>query len=965
MAEFIVSTLADEHDGNFEAGDLSLREAIAIAEPGSTITFAPDLSGGTINLVPEELVIDKDLTIRGLGANNLTIDGSAVGGTFPDFVNTRVLRVDDGNVDIAINVTLEGITITGGTQLFNGSGAGILNQENLTVISSIIAENTIFRGAGGGIANNGNLLLVDSLVRDNSASFQGSAGGGISNSGTATIINSTITNNSSFTVGGGISNFGILELLNTTVANNSAAFTGDGISGNGSIVITSSIIANNSENDLEENASLTSGGNNLIGNAGSANGFTDGANGDLVGTPDAPIDSRLGELQDNGGATPTLALLDGSPAIDAGSNPNGLETDQRGDGFARTLGNGTDIGAFEVQTTIPRELVVSTLEDENDGDFSQGDLSLREAIAIANLNELITFDSNLSSGTITLTLGELVIDKSLEIRGLGANNLTIDGNNQSRIFNIYDSDDGFLDDVSIEGLTLANGNTGDGSFPEINGGGILNRENLFLNNIALIGNRAGNGGAIFNLGQVQLDNSLVSDSDGTAPLFNDGGTAFVANSTFTNNIVAGTGAIANTNGGTLDLSNSTIVNNSGYDFVVFNSDNSTATVSSTIIANNEGSLFPEFSDAGGTFISGGNNLIGNNNGAVGFDNSTDLVGTTDNRLDARLGELQDNGGAIPTIALLEDSPAIDAGSNPNDLIFDQRGIGFNRFIGAATDIGAFELQTVVTPRVNEVIGTNRGDVLNGTETSDHFVGLEGNDTIKSFDDDDTIEGNSGNDSLDGGAGHDLLDGSEGFDTLLGGDGNDTLNAGTGNDSLVGSTGDDYLNGSDGRDTLLGGDGNDFLDGGENSDSLEGGAGNDLLIGWGDRDTLLGNDGDDVLEGGAGVDFLDGGVGNDSLFGLEGNDSLLGGNGNDFIDGGAGHDYLRGDDGDDIFVLTAGGGTDTIVDFARGNNLLGLSFGISFADLTFAEDRIIWGDETLATLNGFSTVHLTESDFTFV
>ena len=63
----------------------------------------------------------------------------------------------------------------------------------------------------------------------------------------------------------------------------------------------------------------------------------------------------------------------------------------------RTIGEATDIGAFEVQTITDNPggsdgLVVSTVEDENDGDFSAGDLSLREAIALAEAGETISFD---------------------------------------------------------------------------------------------------------------------------------------------------------------------------------------------------------------------------------------------------------------------------------------------------------------------------------------------------------------------------------------------------------------------------------------------------------------------------------------------------------------------------------------------------------------------------------------------
>ena len=70
------------------------------------------------------------------------------------------------------------------------------------------------------------------------------------------------------------------------------------------------------------------------------------------------IDPKLAPfLENNGGPTQTLALQGGSPAIDAGNNSSGLATDQRGAGFARMSGNGTDIGAFEVQSGGTGDLI--------------------------------------------------------------------------------------------------------------------------------------------------------------------------------------------------------------------------------------------------------------------------------------------------------------------------------------------------------------------------------------------------------------------------------------------------------------------------------------------------------------------------------------------------------------------------------------------------------------------------------
>jgi hypothetical protein len=65
--------------------------------------------------------------------------------------------------------------------------------------------------------------------------------------------------------------------------------------------------------------------------------------------------------------------------------------------------------------------------------------------------------------------------------------------------------------------------------------------------------------------------------------------------------------------------------------------------------------------------------------------------------DPVLGPLANNGGPTQTHALLAGSPAIDKGSNPNALAFDQCGTPFVRTSGAQTDIGAFEVQGAAPP----------------------------------------------------------------------------------------------------------------------------------------------------------------------------------------------------------------------------------------------------------------------------
>jgi hypothetical protein len=91
---------------------------------------------------------------------------------------------------------------------------------------------------------------------------------------------------------------------------------------------------------------VQSNGHNLIQDPTGVSGLTAG---DITGQ-----DPHLVQLTDNGGLLPTIALMPGSRAIDAGDSAvataAGLTTDQRGPGFARISGSAVDIGAFEVQS---------------------------------------------------------------------------------------------------------------------------------------------------------------------------------------------------------------------------------------------------------------------------------------------------------------------------------------------------------------------------------------------------------------------------------------------------------------------------------------------------------------------------------------------------------------------------------------------------------------------------------------
>jgi Ca2+-binding RTX toxin-like protein len=200
-----------------------------------------------------------------------------------------------------------------------------------------------------------------------------------------------------------------------------------------------------------------------------------------------------------------------------------------------------------------------------------------------------------------------------------------------------------------------------------------------------------------------------------------------------------------------------------------------SSIVSSIIAGNTAATNP---DVAGDFIDRGNNLIGDATGSSGFTVST-LVGDSTTPIDPLLGSLQDNGGSTLTQALLPSSPAIDAGSNPDNLTTDQRGTGFERIIGLSTDIGAFEFNPA------EIIDSNSEDRLRGTDNDDRLLGLSGDDRIRGRDGDDILIGGAGNDRIRGDDGNDILIGGLGNDVLFGNDGSDTfvLAAGVGIDTI--------------------------------------------------------------------------------------------------------------------------------------------------------------------------------------
>jgi filamentous hemagglutinin family protein len=354
-----------------DTGGGSLRNLIAGAFAGDTIRF--DSTGlfsspQIIALTSGELLINKNLTIQGTGANNLTVSGNNT---------SRVINIAAGTVNI------DGLTVADG-RFSGGNGAGInvAAGATLNLSNSVIANNQIVTSNdGAGLANTGTTNLTNVTVRNNTANDDG---GGIVNFGTLTIINSTLSNNTAIgssspnsgggallntigrtatlinttvsgntaKVGGGIRNDGILTILNSTVANNRATggLGGGGIANSlGTVTITNTIIATNIDAsgfntpDLgNAGGTVTDGGNNLIGNTASA-----GLPITFVASTLRNVNPLLAPLGNYGSTTQTHALLPNSPALNAGNNAGVTATDQRG--ATRIFGGTVDIGAFESQ----------------------------------------------------------------------------------------------------------------------------------------------------------------------------------------------------------------------------------------------------------------------------------------------------------------------------------------------------------------------------------------------------------------------------------------------------------------------------------------------------------------------------------------------------------------------------------------------------------------------------------------
>ena len=236
----------------YAGGPFKIQAAIDVAHSGETINVNP-------GVYYENPVIDKNLILKGAGADKTIVDGSKPIASSAASVFT---------VNPGVNAQLSGMTIQGGKgtndpfwNAYLGGGiefvgGGIYNLGTLTVDSCAINGNSA--KIGGGIYNGGNSFIIgendatitvtDSTISGNSATVYG---GGIDNEGTATVTGGTIISGNSATLfgGGGIENDGTATVTGgTIISHNTATVNGGGLDNyaTGTATVTGSTISGNS-----------------------------------------------------------------------------------------------------------------------------------------------------------------------------------------------------------------------------------------------------------------------------------------------------------------------------------------------------------------------------------------------------------------------------------------------------------------------------------------------------------------------------------------------------------------------------------------------------------------------------------------------------------------------------------------------------------------------------------------------
>ncbi len=404
-ASFRLYCLADPPPPNFEVtvthggddGDLktcTLRQAIdsinqAIEQGSCELSETQE----TASLVVIPASVPSPIALSDVADNHLlvsrpmVISGAGAG-------LTRIERPLDASASYRIfsasaDLTLTDMTVAGGKVVAALASGGCIRSTLRLELERVVVSDCEIVGqpaAGAGVYSLGTLRITDSQITGNSLSIAASIalGGGVYHLGGSVEVNSsTIAGNQAITGGGIWVAESQVSIVNSTLHGSNARFGGGlHLIDASALVFNSSIHANNATDHaggvrLQSGSQLQLVSSLLHGNTGPGDDLviddlesTVTGSQNIVGASDADLppdtlacDPNLGPLTYNGGPTPTLAIPVDSCAREQGSNPLSLAHDQRGDGFPRTSGSATDIGAFEFQV-LPDMLFRSRFEPD-------------------------------------------------------------------------------------------------------------------------------------------------------------------------------------------------------------------------------------------------------------------------------------------------------------------------------------------------------------------------------------------------------------------------------------------------------------------------------------------------------------------------------------------------------------------------------------------------------------------------
>jgi hypothetical protein len=386
------------------------------------------------------------------------------------------------------------------------------------------------------------------------------------------------------------------------------------------------------------------------------------------------------------------------------------------------------IGAFTIalifgaaQLAAAATRTVTKSANSNDG-VCDADCSLREAVAVAQAGDTIVFDHNLVGQTFVLGGTDLTITKHITIDGTlnDPNVVFLSGSSTSRHFWVTPTGE-----LNLKNMILVQGNGSGTNLP--GSGGSIGTENggrLTLDRVALRGNQASSGGALYLFGTAlhAITNTSITGnrgSFGSAVLIGGNSDVFMSNTTISHNnqinINTGDWGALTSFSDNVVLRNCTITDNQGIrggGIFAGGDPAGSFDLGNTIVAGNTATGMGQDMFYSGIVSSSGGNLIGNSDTipAGVFNKTKDVV-----NVNALLAPLNSNVGGFPidTHPLQAGSPAIGGGINSlafnpatsTALANDARGTGFPRITGTSVDKGAFEDQTngrslIVTKKPN-------------------------------------------------------------------------------------------------------------------------------------------------------------------------------------------------------------------------------------------------------------------------